>query len=190
MKKKYGQPRKTSVEFAKYRIDPNNVKLFHRRKAPHEMHKCSRCEKTIHYSEYGMLPNKGWFDINGDRRKWHYRNCDSLYQKERQLKEPWRRLYVLSRRRAKRDALPFDLTLEYIQSIWPKDNKCPVIKKEFLYGIKNRQRVATLDKIKPDQGYVKGNVVIVSHMVNAFKSDITDFEFFKDMYNFYKNLRK
>jgi len=97
---------------------------------------------------------------------------------------------IISYRRAKRDALPFDLTSDYIKSIWPKNNKCPVTKKEFLFGVKNRPRVATLDKILPNKGYVIGNVVIVSHMVNAFKSDITDIEVFKDMYDFYKNLKK
>ena len=63
-------------------------------------------------------------------------------------------------------------------------------KKKFLFGIKNRPMVATLDKINPNKGYIIGNVVIVSHMVNAFKSDVTNIEVFKDMYNFYNNLRK
>jgi len=195
MKKKYGQPRKKIEEFTKINLSEekrylNRKKRNGRLNEPENERKCSRCFKLLSFNEFGEYKSKGWLDINLSRRKYHCRNCDSLDQKKRQLMEPWRRLHVLSKRRAKENTLPFNLTSEYIKSIWPKDNKCPITKKEFLFGIKNRPRLATLDKILPNKGYVIGNVVVVSHMVNAFKSDITDIEVFKDIYDFYKSLRK
>ena len=79
-----------------------------------------------------------------------------------------------ARHRAKKYGLPIDLTNEYLYSITP--DVCPVFLTEFVFvgiGKKHRddKRMATVDRIRPDEGYVKGNVCVISHRANAIKSN-------------------
>ena len=82
--------------------------------------------------------------------------------------------------------MPYNITEEYLKSIWPKDNKCPVLGTLFKSGKANKYQLPTLDKIYPKKGYVKGNVAVISFRANQIKSDITDFNVFKKMYEYYK----
>lgn len=75
--------------------------------------------------------------------------------------------------RAKSCGLDFNLTIEYIQSIWPADNKCPVFGLVFDLHGQDLQRCASIDKIVPSKGYVQGNVSIVSFRANSIKKDST-----------------
>lgn len=79
-----------------------------------------------------------------------------------------------ARHRAKKFGLPIDLTSEYLYSITP--DVCPVFQTEFIFvgiGQKNRdnKRMASLDRIRPNEGYVKGNVCVISCRANAIKSN-------------------
>ncbi len=86
-----------------------------------------------------------------------------------------------ARNRAKLEGVPCTLEAGYLESIWPVDNCCPVFGEEFKV---NKKRVRghagpnalspTLDKIRPELGYVPGNVVIISHRANTIKSRETD----------------
>ena len=82
--------------------------------------------------------------------------------------------------------MSYNINEEDIKSIWPKDNKCPILGTEFKSGLKNKYVLPTLDKIIPKKGYVKGNIAVISFRANQIKSDIEDFEVFKKMYDFYK----
>lgn len=95
-----------------------------------------------------------------------------------------------SKRRAKNKQLPHNIDLDYLRSIAP--TYCPYL------GIKLRWDLYTdssysfcagrtgggrpypdspsLDKIVPSRGYVKGNVVIVSHRANSIKSNASEME--------------
>ena len=66
--------------------------------------------------------------------------------------------------RVKKYRLDFDLDLEYLKSIYPKDSKCPILG----YVMKPSQGLLggdnyspTLDRRDPKKGYVKGNVEFV-----------------------------
>lgn len=75
-----------------------------------------------------------------------------------------------ARLRAKNKGLPFDITVEYIESILP--DKCPVFNTPFVYR-GNGKVVFTspsLDRIDPVKGYVEGNVVVISSKANNIKS--------------------
>lgn len=78
------------------------------------------------------------------------------------------------------------ITEEYIKSIQPKDNKCPLLRTEFKSGMKNKDVLPSLDKVVRKKGYVKGNVQIISFRANQLKSDIDDFEIFKKLYEYCK----
>jgi|SRR5580704_5588273 hypothetical protein len=70
--------------------------------------------------------------------------------------------------RAKRDGVPFNITNEDV--VIPA--LCPVFGKPLAQG--NRQShewAPTLDRIKPELGYVRGNVQVMSHKANWLKNN-------------------
>ena len=76
-----------------------------------------------------------------------------------------------SKKRAKEQNLLYNLDEDYIKSIFPLDNCCPVFGIKFIYA--DKMKTASLDKIIPELGYVKGNVQILSKKANTIKSNYT-----------------
>jgi len=74
-----------------------------------------------------------------------------------------------AKKRSKEKNLEFNLTMGDLISI--KNNTCPILGHEILYksGIDNK-RSASLDRIDPTKGYIKGNVKIVSYEGNCLKN--------------------
>ena len=74
-----------------------------------------------------------------------------------------------AKKRSKEKNLEFNLTMGDLISI--KNNTCPILGHEILYksGIDNK-RSASLDRIDPNKGYIKGNVKIVSSEGNLLKN--------------------
>ena len=153
-----------------------------------EVKECSKCFNEKPYIDY-RFRGRGWKSPNGLFRQAACRNCENQKQKDKRDEDPVHRLFLLSKRRAKRDNLNFDLTKDYIKSIWPKNNKCPIFDTEFLSGIENKDKLPTIDKIIPLKGYIIGNVAIISFLANRMKSDIKDISSFKKLYDFYKNFK-
>ena len=76
---------------------------------------------------------------------------------------------VQLRYRAKKLNLPFNLTAEYLIKIFPTNCKCPALDTDFnWFGEYNL--VPTVDRIIPERGYTKGNVVWVSQLANLIMS--------------------
>lgn len=75
--------------------------------------------------------------------------------------------------RAKLAGIPFNLTSEYINSITP--DCCPVFDTPFTFigNKKPTPESATLDRLKPENGYTVGNVVVVSMKANTIKNAYT-----------------
>jgi hypothetical protein len=73
--------------------------------------------------------------------------------------------------RAKRENIPFDLSLDYLMSIVTKE--CPALKIELAWGNNNgrHSNSPSLDKINPVLGYVPGNVMWLSFMANNMKQN-------------------
>jgi len=105
----------------------------------------------------------------GKRRRWLNRTDDQ------------RRKSVLygAAYRAKRQGVPFNITHQDIDDIWPKDNCCPALGTPLVWAAKNfTPNSPSLDKINPQLGYVVGNIAIVSYlansiMQNALPSEVT-----------------
>ena len=77
-----------------------------------------------------------------------------------------------ARHRAKKNGLPF--------SLHPDDltipRRCPVLGIELVTKFTsdaNRDYWPSLDRIVPDLGYVRGNVIVMSYRANRIKSDAT-----------------
>lgn len=82
---------------------------------------------------------------------------------------PEKRMLLGAKQRASDKNLPFNITVEDIKI--PKE--CPILKTKFIHGT---PYAASLDRITPSLGYVKGNVMVISRKANAMKQDATQQE--------------
>lgn len=124
----------------------------------------------------------------------HCKDCERLFCQERNYQQYAKKLNANSkhrklqnmlngaRRRALEKQIPFDLDLDYLSSIAP--SHCPYLNSPLRWELNTgsgAKPVAfpdspSLDRIDSSQGYIKGNVVIVSHRANAIKRDATEQE--------------
>ena len=78
-----------------------------------------------------------------------------------------------ARKRAKTNNVPFNISTEYIISIFP--DKCPIFGTEFSI-VGNKKTLPTspsLDRINCTKGYVVGNVEVISMKANVIKQNAT-----------------
>ena len=126
---------------------------------------CKSCHKELNYKNFRIVkpltkgPNKdklvAWTDIKGGKRFGKCKDCEVNRARDRYLDNP----------------IPQMLSNSRI-----KDNKCPVLGNKFEMDYKNgksKNLSPSLDRIIPKKGYVYGNLVIVSDIVNRLKSDET-----------------
>lgn len=93
-----------------------------------------------------------------------------------------------ARKRANKKKLPFDIDIDFLVDIFPKDYKCPVFGISMSWGdAEGRDNSPSLDRIHPALGYVKGNVIWVSCYANRLKSDHS-IETLRTLLRFYERL--
>lgn len=83
-------------------------------------------------------------------------------------------LWRLAKVRARQRGLPFDIEVSDVE-VPPF---CPVLGIQLRWGCSKRQldESPTVDRIRPELGYVKGNVCVISWRANRLKSDATEKE--------------
>lgn len=90
--------------------------------------------------------------------------------KQRPISASQKNLWRWARTRAKRYGVPFDIE--------PADicipDKCPVFGVKLKVG--HKSFAPSLDRIVPEWGYTKGNVLVVSRRANQLKSDACPWE--------------
>lgn len=86
------------------------------------------------------------------------------------------RMRETARSTARKNGLPFGITVEDIRSAWPKDNKCPIFGVDLHQNSTKGPSAASpsLDKLIPELGYVPGNIAVISHLANRMKSNVTN----------------
>jgi hypothetical protein len=102
----------------------------------------------------------------------------------------WRRksghdrwLWNICKARATRNGVDFNIEIGDI--IIPK--RCPVLGLPLKMNSGTpRDDSATIDRINPNKGYIKGNIVVISHRANKIKSNASCAEIYKT----YKWLKK
>lgn len=107
------------------------------------------------------------------------------YQKNRERilarkkADPWSGRMRNAKDRATAKNLDYDLDREYLDTIYT--THCPVLGLELSYTENTvlADNSATIDRINPELGYVKGNVQILSHKANRMKSNATTEELLK-----------
>ena len=89
-------------------------------------------------------------------------------------------------RQSKLEGVPYDLDIDYVVDIFPKDCRCPILKKKMIWSNTSRNpNSPSLDRIDPQKGYEKGNVAWISNRANTMKNDAT-FEEVELIYNWFK----
>jgi len=148
-----------------------------------QLKKCLDCLEEKFLSEFHKRSGgiAGAQDIcklckkNRDTKRRDKRNQNAKIYKEKNRNSSYHvKLFLLkgARSRAKTFNRKFDLTIEDIGEL---PEYCPVfphLKLESNKG-KVRDNSYTLDRINSNEGYVKGNIQIISHRANTLKSDRT-----------------
>ena len=120
---------------------------------------------------------------------WKYticKGCKKLSIKEDRKNFPEKYIFIGAKYRAKKKGIPFNITIEDI--VIPK--VCPVFNKPFVYGYGRVNEFSpSLDRIIPSKGYVKGNIIVISHRANMIKSNATINEL-EALSNFFKIILK
>lgn len=157
-----------------------------------EFHKCSRNKDGLFNNcksckkEYDSLYRKS-DKIQKLYKSKVYRNYKKEYQKFRFKTDPRLQLLISARHRAKKNNLPFNIELEDISI----PEYCPILeikleRKEYGKNGSFQPSSPSLDKIVPELGYVKGNVIVISMKANAMKYNATK----EELVNFSKNILK
>lgn len=107
----------------------------------------------------------------------HYQNHKKYWATKRGHMS---RFLAKAKERAKEKNLPINLDIDYLESI--ATEYCPVFKTNFVWGFtgngRDDIRGPSLDRIIPDLGYVKGNVVFISVIANNIKQNVTEKELY------------
>ena len=89
-----------------------------------------------------------------------------------------------AKKKAVNKNLPFDLDMEYLESIYTEI--CPILEISLNWeGSPRTDNTPALDKIIPELGYVKGNVQFISTKANSMKTDAT----IEQLLTFAKNIK-
>ena len=148
---------------------------------------CTSCKKNLTLDNFLIHNRKNW---KGLRSK--CKACGNLEMRINYSKNPIPQILGGAKRRAKQKNIPFAIDAEYLKSIYPKNNMCPVLNISFQVGYKSENKknadyAPSLDRIIPEKGYVKGNLIIVCNIVNRVKTD-SSIEIIEKVLNFYKKI--
>lgn len=126
---------------------------------------------------------KRWYGANAERvaaRNIAYR----ALQRRDPLRWITQALYQ-AKARAARKSIPFDISAVDIATA----THCPVLGVELIYGAsRNDPHGPSLDRSKPELGYVRGNVRVISNRANTLKRDAT-LEEVRKLLNYMERLR-
>ena len=135
---------------------------------------CAECASVKAKKNWADGVRQTFRDRAATIKKWNDSN------KAKQAKEKWKgrnpkRAWAVyatgaAKVRAALKGVDFDITSGYVESITP--DVCPIFKESFLFvGNKTmRPFSASLDRLDPNRGYVKGNVVVISVKANSIKN--------------------
>jgi hypothetical protein len=117
---------------------------------------------------YGAARAKERYHADRDRR--------IARQREYYSTDVRRRLLISARQRATLKNIPFTITVEDI--FVPE--RCPLLDIPLIRGVaKLHDASPTLDRIRNDEGYVPGNVVIISYAANRAKGNLASADLLK-----------
>jgi len=165
-----------------------DLSMFHKSKSNrHGRHpQCKSCRSNTmsEYYERNKEKKSEYYERNKEKILVRQKNYSNTEQVRARLKENYReKAYVLdgllkgARRRAKIKELPFDLTMEWLETMIT--SYCPITlqlidwTREQVVNGNAGPNSPSIDKNMPELGYVQSNCAIVSHRGNMIKSNGT-----------------
>ena len=144
---------------------------------------CAQCISIRAKQKY----DGGWRQDTTNRKQINARwnaSTKGLAAKHRWRERNPKRAWCVSicagmRDRAKAKGVLFDVSAAYLESITP--DTCPVFGTAFSFinNVKMTSDSPSVDRLRPELGYVGGNIVVVSMRANAIKSAFTSAEVLK-----------
>lgn len=132
---------------------------------PAEHRRCSRCLEVKPFSEFNANKYSKW-GVDNVCKECRRPKSAADYRKL----STERRLYQHAKSRATRRGIEFTITIEDV--VVPE--VCPVLGLSLQPGVsKHGDASPSLDRIDNAQGYVPGNVAVISHKANRLKGDAT-----------------
>lgn len=159
---------------------PLNDENTHRYARENYVYKCIPCVRE---------EKRAWAKARREKNPTHSAESSLYYsekmRQENPIKHSSQHMRNSASGRAKRIGLEFNIDTDYIISICP--TYCPVFGYKLRYGSRKRGRDSpSLDRIIPENGYVKGNVQVVSFLANTMKNEAS----FEEMYLFAEWVQK
>jgi hypothetical protein len=112
-------------------------------------------------------------------RRWQERNPGkhTPYDPQHRARHPWARVLGVRQAHAKKRGIPFALKVADARAVWT--GRCAVTGLPFDLRLKPGKKgprpfSPSLDRIRPEVGYVSGNIRFVLQCVNAFRSTMSD----------------
>jgi hypothetical protein len=102
---------------------------------------------------------------------WYARNAEYVRGRDMAARrdDPSGELYRRTRKRARSAGIPFDLQPEDVQV----PDVCPVLGVPLVVGDRRFGASPSVDRLIPEKGYVRGNVIVCSQRANRIKNDAT-----------------
>jgi hypothetical protein len=108
------------------------------------------------------------------------RLSNKIWLKQKRQEDPCRFIFYSAKHRSQKTNILFDLTYQDIIDAYPKDNLCPILGIHLVVNEgKTKDNSPSLDRIIPEHGYVKKNIVIISYRANRIKNNATVEELIK-----------
>lgn len=130
-------------------------------------------------------------DLSARRAAYREQNRERIRERARSYYKEKPEIFVLHniRTRARAQGVPCTITAEDIASATPEF--CPVLGIKLERAANPKGGVAdntpTVDRLIPHLGYVRGNIIVVSHKANRIKNNAT-IEELESVTHFYKSL--
>lgn len=160
--------------------------------------KCFKCGQVKKAKDFRKLKNQtlpGWSDFNKVKRFSSCRLCENKSANIKYKSNPIPQLLSAAKIRAEKKRVEFNLTSDYLKSIFPPNYICPVLGIKMQHNKGNKgggggsNNSPTIDRIDSSKGYVKGNVLIISFLANKIKTDAS-VEQIEKVLKFYRRLNE
>lgn len=126
-----------------------------------------------------LLPFSAFYGEKGKHLSSCCVPCHRLRRKERDPYHNFKAALAMRRRDAANKGLPYEITLD---DLLPLPEHCPALGLPLDYSgsrLGGADNSPSIDRLNPELGYVKGNVVVLSMKANRIKNNATSEELFK-----------
>lgn len=132
---------------------------------------CSECYQYRVITDFYVMTGDSTHGRKNILKQKQHTTCKACQAQRYQDTDYVRKLLYAARRRATTKGIEFDLTVDDIQI----PEYCPALnlKLQPVRGMTGRDSSPSLDRIDNSEGYVKGNVAVISFRANTLKNNAT-----------------